>query len=243
MAVSVARHEGFLHLELAEPKRRNPLSHATLRDLREAITAQVDDDVNTVVLSGAGGTFSAGADLTELTGTAADVAIDDAIAETLDAVRGAGALTVAAVDGPCMGGACDLALACDLVIAGADAVFAVPAVRLGIMYNPDAVARWHRRLPRQTLVRLLFGDRFDADEAYAGGLVGKVAREGTAVAAAVDLAERLAGAPAAVVTAVKGLLADLDDGADLARAHEVRHQLLASPERTDLLRSIRKGSR
>lgn len=240
--VCAIRRDGYLHVELTEPARRNPLSAAMLAGLRAALREHVDETVNTVVISGAGGTFSAGADLTELTGTVGDVAVDDAIAETLDLVRRLPVLTIAAVEGPCRGGAVDLVLACDLVIAGAEATFAVPAVRLGIMYNPDAVARWHRRLPRPTLVRLLLaGDRLDAESAKAGGLVAEVAPAGEAVAAAGVVAQRLADVPSTVVAGVKGLLVDLDDGADLTRAHEARHQLLAAPERLAALHAVRGG--
>lgn len=241
--VRATRRDGYLHVELNEPARRNPLSAAMLAELRTALREQVDSTVNTVVLSGAGGVFSAGADLDWLTGTAADVAVDEAIAETLDVVRRLPALTVAAVEGPCMGGAVDLVLACDVVIAGAEAAFAVPAVRLGIMYNPDAVARWHRRLPRPTLVRLLLaGQRLDAESARTGGLVAEVVPAGEAVSAAAVLAAGLADVPPAVVAGVKGLLVDLDDGADLTHAHEVRHQLLAAPERLAALHAVRGGS-
>lgn len=239
--VRATRRAGCLHLELYEPARRNPLSAAMLAELRSALREHVDPTVTAVVVSGAGEAFSAGADLTELTGTAADAGVDDAIAETLELLRRLPALTVAAVEGPCRGGAVDLVLACDLVLAGATATFAVPAVRLGIMYNPDAVARWHRRLPRQTLVRLLLaGAELDADAARSGGLVADVVPAGGAVAAATELADRLADASPAVVAAVKELLVDLDDGADLGRAHEARHRLLAAPDRAAALRAVRE---
>lgn len=232
---------GYVHLELHEPARRNPLSEAMLSALREALRA-VEPGISTVILSGAGEVFSAGADLTELTGTVADLGVDESIAETLAQLHRTGALTIAAVDGPCMGGAVDLALACDLVVAGETSAFAVPATRLGILYNPAAVARWHRRLPRQTLVRLLLaGDRLDAREAYDGGLVGHLVPAGRAVATATALAERLAGASPAVVAAVKGLLVDLDEGAvEVSHWHEVRERLLAAPDRIAALRSVRE---
>ncbi|MQA81536.1 MAG: hypothetical protein GEV10_24145 [Streptosporangiales bacterium] len=232
---------GYVHLELHEPARRNPLSDAMLAALREALV-RVDPGVNTVIVSGAGEAFSAGADLTELTGTVADLGVDEAIAETLALLRRTPALTVAAVDGPCMGGAVDLAVSCDLVVAGETSAFAVPATRLGILYNPAAVAHWHRRLPRQTLVRLLLaGDRLDARQAYDGGLVGQLVPAGRAVATATALAERQAGASPAVVAAVKGLLVDLDEGdVDLSRWHEVRERLLAAPDRVAALRAVRE---
>lgn len=232
---------GYVHLELHEPARRNPLSGAMLTALREALN-DVGPDVTTVILSGAGGAFSAGADLTELTGTVADIGVDEAIADTLALLRRTDALTVAAVDGPCMGGAVDLAVSCDLVVAGETSAFAVPATRLGILYNPAAVAVWHRRLPRQTLVRLLLaGDRLDAREAYAGGLVGQLVSAGHAVATAKALAERLGGASPAVVAAVKGLLVDLDgETADLSRWQDVRERLLAAPDRIAALRAVRE---
>ncbi|MQA06375.1 MAG: hypothetical protein GEV07_27870 [Streptosporangiales bacterium] len=238
--VRVEVADGYVHLVLDEPARRNPLSRARLAELRDALRTKADG-VNAVVLSGAGTAFSAGADLTELTGTAADEAVDDAIAEAVHELTHARALTVAAVEGPCRGAAVDVVLGCDVVLAGASATFEVPAVRLGIMYNPDAVRRWAARLPRATLVRLLLGEQLDASQARAGGLVAEVVPTGSAVSAATELAQRMAQLPPTVVAAVKELLVDLDDGADLTEAHLARRDLLASPDRLDALRTIREG--
>ncbi|MBO0828504.1 MAG: enoyl-CoA hydratase/isomerase family protein [Streptosporangiales bacterium] len=237
--VRTARGAGFTHVELCEPARRNPLSTRMLGEVRDALDAHAG--TNAVILSGADGVFSAGADLRELEGTAADRAIDDAIAATVERVRRAGALTIAAVEGACVGAAVDLALACHLIVAGEGATFAVPAARLGILYNPDAVARWHARLPRATVVRLLLvGEWMDAATARDGGVVTEVVSAGAAVARATEIAGALADLDRRVVEATTGVLADLDGGVGLGRWEDARRELLTSTARREALHRARE---
>ncbi|PXY18399.1 hypothetical protein BA062_35370 [Prauserella flavalba] len=196
--------------------------------LLRADLATLPGETTAVVLSGDGDVFSAGADLRELTGTRADLAFDEELAATIEAVRAVPVPVVAAIEGPCLGAAVELALACDLRIAGAGAWFRVPAVDLGLLYRPETIARLHRTLPRDIVTRLvLLGQRLDADD----GLASEVVASGQAVARAHAVAEKLP-VPGPAFRQTKALLAELDDAVwDTGRWERVRLELLDSDER------------
>lgn len=222
------------------PQRRNALSHGVLAGLRAALTTA--DDVAAIVLTGRGELFSAGADLAELSGTAEDLKVDEDIAETVTAIRAAPVPVIAAVEGPCLGAAVDLAMACDLRICGADAWLQVPAVQLGLLYNPGALARMHRSLPRDTFARLvLLAERFTAEEAERAGLVSTVVQHGDALSHAQTLAAGVASSPQQALCETKRFLHALDSGEpDTAYWQRVRERLLDSPERREAVRSARR---
>lgn len=238
--VEVTRGAGYTQLTIDDARRRNPLSRALLAELRASVEAHGTDEP-TLIISGAGGAFSAGADLSELTGTPADVAVDDEVAATGRLLRDSDVLVVAAVEGPCVGAAVDLALNADMIIAGSSAFFEIPAVRLGLLYNPEAVARWHRSLPRPLLSRLLLaGDRVGAEPARHGGLVATVVPGGDAVGEARRIARGLAEAPRAALTAGKRMLRGLQDGrSDPGGWQDERLRLLSAPERAAALAARR----
>ena len=229
--------DGICELVLDNPGRKNALSYSLLDDLNQKLTAARDDAVRAVILSGAGNVFSAGADFNDLTGTIDDLAIDDAIEQLVIQIREMPAPVFAAVEGPCMGGAVDIALACDFLVASEDAFFEVPAARLGLFYNPDAVKRWHARLSGQTLRRiLLLGERFTSAEAQQAGVVSHLVDKGSALKKSRELAVRITQSSPKVVAATKSMLVALETGeTDLARWEKVRKEVLDSPERRELV--------
>lgn len=233
----VSDQGGVLVLELDRPQRRNALSRELLSQLRASLTGERALAAKAVIITGYGGTFSAGADLAELDGTEADAGYDDEVSAVTTAIRQLPRPVVAAVEGPCLGAGCDLALACDVRVAGAGAVLGVPAVRLGLLYNPSSVARMRQVLGGQALRRLLLlGERFDAASAERLGLVDEVVGTGQALQWAVDVLGGLPAAAADALAATKGLLNALDDpGADLRQWQVTRLELLVSPGRHQLL--------
>jgi enoyl-CoA hydratase/carnithine racemase len=230
--VHVTRHGGALHVVLDDPARRNALSRRTLARLHEILSA-VDDTVTGVVLSGQEDVFSAGADFNELTGTAADASFDDAVTTVTRIIRELPRVVIAALEGPCIGAAADLALACDLRVAAQGSYLTVPAVRLGLLYNPEAVDQLRRAYPRDSVRRLLLlGERFDAEEALNAGLVSQVAPRGEAAKRALELLADTTADHLEAVAATKALLHDQESGTpDLAHWAERRRQLLDSPAR------------
>jgi len=137
--IRVVHGEGVVSFFLNRPERRNALSLTLLARLSDALSSEIRGDTSAVIVSGVGGSFSAGADLSDLIGTLQDLGMDDAIEEVTLKIRDLPVPVIAAIDGPCLGGAFDLALSCDHRIASRDAFFQVPATRLGLLYNPRSI--------------------------------------------------------------------------------------------------------
>ncbi len=231
--VLVEAADGVATLTLNRPERGNALSIGLLGEFCEAMAAQLAAGVRAITVTGAGGRFSAGADLAELSGTLEDLAVDEAIAGAVTAIREAPVPVIAAVEGACVGAGLDLACACDARVASASAFFELPAARLGLLYNPAAVARLRAVLGRPALTRLLvIGERLGAEEALAAGLVSRLVAAGQAAQAAAGLAHHAANNGAHAMAASKALIAALDTGdLDLAHWDRVRAASLSSPER------------
>lgn len=228
--VDVTRHGPVLQLTLDSPGCRNALSRSMLAALDDALHA-LDDSVVGVVICGSSGTFSAGADFAELTGTSADESYDDSVASVTRTIRNLPLLVVAAIEGPCLGAAADLALACDLRVAAEDSYLAIPAVRLGLLYNPETIDRLRRDFPGEALRRLLLlGERLPAAAALAGGLVGQVVPHGQAAPCARARFDDLDPSHLDAVAATKAVLnRDSDDPSHTWQQR--RRELLDSPAR------------
>ncbi|MGI9286280.1 MAG: enoyl-CoA hydratase/isomerase family protein [Pseudomonadales bacterium] len=229
-----AQHHGnVLSLTLNRSAQKNALSIKLLRELCESLSSEVADDSIAVIISGTGGCFSAGADLSDLKGNIEDLAVDDAVAEAVQAIRSTHVPVIAAIDGPCLGAAVDLCLACDLRVASADAYFQIPATRLGLLYNPAAVSRIAELTPPDTLFRLLvLGEKFEAEEAYRVGLLSYTVSVGASREAAIAIAQATSANVPVAVAASKGLLNALQNGDyDANYWNEVRNNILASPQR------------
>jgi enoyl-CoA hydratase/carnithine racemase len=227
------KRDGVLEITFDNPGRRNALSLELLAALIERLAAARSEDWRGIVLRGAGEAFSGGVDLADLRGTLDDLAVDDAIEKVVAAIGDLPIPVIAAVEGPCIGGALDLALACDGIVAGADAFFAIPATRLGLLYNPTAICRMHRRVGGAALRRvLLLGERLDAVAAKEAGLVAAVAAKGEAAVAAHCMVQRAAGGSLPAFAATKGVLAAIEDGSyDANHWLAIRREILGSPER------------
>lgn len=236
-AVRRVDEAGIARVTIEVPRRRNALSRTVLEGIRGHVLAANADGARGVVLTGSEGVFSAGADFAELSGDVGDLDYDAAVEAVADTIRACSIPVVAAVEGPCMGAAVDLALSCDAITAGRGSFFEVPAGRMGILYNPKAIARMHARVPRPMLARMLiFGERISIEEAAASGGLAAVVSQGSAESAARELIQGRGHASKDAIAATKSLLNDLDDGAaDLSHYGDVRRTLLDSDERAHIL--------
>ncbi|GIJ75629.1 Enoyl-CoA hydratase/carnithine racemase [Micromonospora phaseoli] len=177
---------------IRNPGRRNAMTPAMWRQLPVLLDGlEADPAVRVLVLTGADGTFCAGADLGDLDEllAAGDGSIAVAAEERLaNFVKP----TVAAVRGACVGGGCQLAVACDLRIAADDARFGVPPARLGLVYPTPTTRRLVRLVGPAAAKHLLFtGELVDADRALRIGLADELLP-------GADLAARIAGLTGAI---------------------------------------------
>ena len=175
------------------PAARNPLSSATLDELETTINAlTARAELSAIIFIGTDDVFASGADIRELRALNAEAA--RAFAERgqrlMQLVADAPQLTVAAVNGYCMGGALDLALACRLRCAAPEAVFAHPGARLGIITGWGGTQRLPQLIGQaRALEMFLTARRVRADEALAIGLVNRIGTP--ALDCALELARQL----------------------------------------------------
>ncbi|MEU0898244.1 crotonase/enoyl-CoA hydratase family protein [Streptomyces massasporeus] len=212
--VRTERIGSALLITLDRPEARNAVNAATATALAAALDAlEADPTLRAGVLTGEGGTFSAGMDLkAALRGESPEVE-----------GRGFGGLTearpdkplIAAVEGFAMGGGFELALACDLIVAAEDARFGLPEVKRGLIAAGGGVIRLPRRIPHHLAMELLLtGEPVDGRRAGALGLANRVTAKGQAVAEALRLAERVADNAPLALTAVKRVVRAADGACD-----------------------------
>ena len=140
-------HASIVVIRLNRPAERNPLSIATLEELDQLVsTLSTRIDLSAIIFTGTGAAFASGANIRELSALSPEAALGFARRgqRLMQRIADAPQLTIAAVNGYCMGGGLDLALACDLRCAAASAVFAHPGARLGIITGWGGT----QRLPR-----------------------------------------------------------------------------------------------
>jgi enoyl-CoA hydratase len=195
---------GVALITVNDPDRRNAVTDEISAGLRVAVgDAQDNPHVHAVVVTGAGKAFCAGADLSAL-GTAAEGGLRR-LYDGFLAVADCTLPTIAAVNGPAVGAGLNLALACDVRIAGPAALFDARFQKLGI--HPGGGMTWMLQRavgPQLARAALLFGMRFDAGAAVSHGLALEVADD--PVAAARELAAGPASAPREVVIATKATM-------------------------------------
>ncbi len=165
---------------LNRPDRLNALNGELMGELADALRALDDDrDVRCIVLGGSARAFAAGADIGEMaTASAMDMYAAKRI-ERWDAIRSVRTPLVAAVSGYCLGGGCELAMSCDLIVASESAVFGQPETGLGILPGAGATQRLTHAVGKALAMDVILSGRLlSAREALAAGLVARVvARE------------------------------------------------------------------
>ena len=220
------------------PLSRNALSHALLTALGDALTRQVGPGASKVFITGAGDYFSAGADFNELDGTINDLWIDNDIAMVTEKIRSLTVPVIALVNGPCIGGAVEIALSCDQRIASANAYFQVPATNLGLLYNPVSVKRMVERYGRDFVQRLLVkGEHFDAASALKAGIVSEVNGAASDIAGAPKSETRSSGKAA---TATREMIEAIARGEfDLNYWQKIRREVLNSNERREAIAAFK----
>jgi len=240
--VLIKMQDGVCTITLNNPRKKNALSLEMLADLEQNLEhLQNDADIRAVILQGAEGSFSVGADLADVTGTSADKEIDERIEHVNKLMQTLPVPCLAAIEGPCVGGAVTVALTCDALVASENSFFEIPAIRLGLLYNPDSVARLHTRLGLAMLTRLLLlGERCNAQTALQSGMVGWIVPEGSAHEKALEIICKVADAPKAV-SATKSLILALDQGEqNLSGWNKIRNEILSSPERKNAVAEAKK---
>ncbi|HEX8845495.1 MAG TPA: enoyl-CoA hydratase/isomerase family protein [Pyrinomonadaceae bacterium] len=177
-AFRVETRSSFAIVRFNRPAERNPLSVATLEELDSIVNAlTASSNLSTIIFTGTKDVFASGADIRELRALSPQTAGEFAARgqRLMQKISDAPQLTIAAVNGYCMGGGLDLALACAIRCASPGAIFAHPGARLGIITGWGGT----QRLPRligmaQALEMFVTAKRVTGREAYEIGLVSKL---------------------------------------------------------------------
>ncbi len=229
MTVEIGRPSAHVaEVIMNRPEAMNALSTEQLRRLGQAATQLAPDDhVSVVVISSAlENAFCVGADLKERRGFAEDDLRGQrlVVQQTFAALLEIPVPVIAAVEGFALGGGCELALCCDLIIASASAVFALPEVALGLIPGGGGTQLLPRRIGLNSAADLvLTGRKVAADEALRIGLVDRVVPKGAARNSARELAEEIAAkSPISLRAAKRALRKGLD--VDLASGLEIENR-------------------
>ncbi len=179
-----------LIVRFTRPEIRNPLSISVLTQLRSIVEGLDGDSlVERLVLTGTDGIFASGANLREIAAVTAETVREFSIRgqSLMTTIESMSQLTVAAVNGPCYGGALDLALACDRRIASRNATFAHPGTGLGIITGWGGTQRLPRLIGEAAALETFFtAEPIDADTALKFGLIERIADDVVAQALAFD---------------------------------------------------------
>ncbi|MCI0581702.1 MAG: enoyl-CoA hydratase-related protein [Chloroflexi bacterium] len=198
--------DGVALVTLDRPKVLNALDFTLIAELTDALE-RLDRDraCRAIVVTGAGDrAFAAGADIGELAvQTPATLLADDDF-HRWERIKRVRTPLIAAVRGFALGGGCELAMTCDLLIAGEGAQFGQPEIKLGVMPGAGGTQRLTRAIGKAKAMELvLTGRTMGAREAEAHGLVTRVVPDAEVVAAALELAATIASLPPLAVIAAK----------------------------------------
>jgi enoyl-CoA hydratase len=197
---------GVSLLTIDRPDVLNALDTATMLELVEALEdLDADPACRCVVITGSGDrAFAAGADIREMsTATPVSLTLANSFARW-ERIRRVRTPVVAAVRGYALGGGCELAMACDMIVAGEDAVFGQPEIRIGVIPGAGGTQRLTRALGKAKAMELILtGRHMPVREAEAHGLVSRVVASEQTLASALELAEQIAGMPPLAVMAAK----------------------------------------
>ncbi len=232
----VEQHDSITVITFNRPNKRNALTRNIVRSLPQLLATAAQTST-AVVISGGSSYFSAGMDLSELGNGANDAQVDDELAALSQAISNLSVPVIAAIEGACVGGAVEIALSCSVRVISSDAFFAVPAVRLGVLYRPDGIAAITQLVGRQTAMRLLvIGETIRGVDALTAGLAATVTEPGSVLAEALRMAELTkTSVPSAAAATKAVIIAASSDSTDLSQFEAERARLLTSPERQQAL--------
>lgn len=245
------QEHGIAELFLNRPNQLNALNHMVRVELAETLELiAADQDIRVLVVAGTGGeAFAAGADVGELFDLDPDSseALSLSIMKIHEGLRALPIPVIARIDGWCLGGGLELALACDLRIASEDAKFGFPEIKLGIMPGGGGVARSVAACGPAAALRLcLTGETVNAAEAQILGLVSAVVPRAEVDEKIATLTKRLSGFSRAALAQIKSTI-DIAAHTDLTNAQRAEAKACAllfgtEPQRTAMQAFLAKKS-
>lgn len=186
---------------LNRPQTLNALNGTLLTELLQALTDfDADNGIGAIVIAGSEKAFAAGADIKEMASASVVDMLNGTFVELFDGLRQARKPLIAAVSGYALGGGCELALACDLIVASETARFGQPEVTIGVIPGAGGTQRLARVLGKALAMEMVLNNRtLTAAEALQFGMVNRIVPPERFLEEAIALADEIAGrAPLAV---------------------------------------------
>jgi len=224
------KRDGLAIITLNRPKVLNALNHDVFQEIGRAFEdAGADDAVRVVIVTGGEKVFAAGADIGDMAevGPLTMFKRNEGTHAVFRRVETLAKPVIAAVCGYALGGGCELALACDLRIAGESARFGLPEIKLGIFPGAGGTQRLPRLVGMARAKEMMYtGDMIDAATAEKIGLVNRVVPDGEVMATAEKLARKLAGRGAAALALLKTAINE-GNATDLVSGLAIERQCFA----------------
>jgi len=220
-AVLTEVDDGIAVITINRPEARNAVNGEVARAMAAAIDEfDAAKDVRVLIITGAGGTFSAGMDLKAFLAGDHPVVAGRGLAGITE--RPPAKPVIAAVEGYALAGGFEIVLSCDLIVASETAKFGLPEVRRGLAAGAGGLLRLPRRIPYHLAMEIvLTGEHFPADRLHQAGLVSRLVGAGQALAGARELAARVAlGAPLALAASKRVIVESADWSSDEAFARQ-----------------------
>jgi len=230
--------EGVGLIRINRPEARNALNLEVRRLIGQHLTEMADDDsVRCIVLTGNEKSFAAGADIKEM----ADASTIDMLLRGTQkmwrTIYGCPKPVIAAVNGFALGGGCELAMTCDIIIAGESAKFGQPEVKIGIIPGGGGTQRFPRTVGKYKAMRyVLTGDLFGAKEAFDMNLISEIVPDAEVEKRAVAMAAQIAElAPLAIQQTKESVLRGMDSSLETGLTLETRtlQMLFASKDQKE----------
>jgi enoyl-CoA hydratase/carnithine racemase len=237
-AIELQREEAVAVVRLNRPERRNALSPAVLQELAQAIgDLDAEEGVHCIVITGTDEVFAAGADIKAMVERSFQEVLEASTMPFWQRVADCRTPLVAGVSGFALGGGCELALLCDLIVASETAEFGQPEITLGIIPGGGGTQRLARVIGKQrTMELVLTGRRIAATEALRLGFVNMVASKRTWFRETVDLAHVIARRPPLAVKLAKQAVLAADEmplTAGLAHERRLYELAMATEDRVE----------
>ncbi len=218
------QHEHIALVTLHRPKVLNALSTDLMNELLECLT-RLDNNPNVrvIILTGSDRAFAAGADIAQMVSASPIDQINDHRFKTWEMLKLITKPIIAAVNGFALGGGCELAMSCDFIVAGDEAKFSQPEIKIGTIPGAGGTQRLTRAIGKsKAMMMVLTGEMIDAKSALDWGLVAKVVPANTLLQETFEIAKSISErAPVAVKLAKeavnKSFEMSLKDGMDFER--------------------------
>jgi enoyl-CoA hydratase/carnithine racemase len=238
MLLQVERHEAVAVARLNRPEARNALSPEVLEELIALLEGwELDPEIRCIVIAGNDEYFAAGADIKAMAERTFGEILDAPSKTFWPRMAALGTPMIAAVSGYALGGGCELALACDMIVAHEEAEFGQPEILLGLIPGGGGTQRLTRTIGKQRAMELvLTGRRIGAREAYAMGLVNAIDKDW--FGKAMEIAQVVARRPPVAVRLGKEAVLRAEQQLDLAHERRLFEIAMATEDRVEGMRAF-----